>query len=57
MKKLHYLLIHAYAIAALVIAAYFAADQIGYQHAVIFMMRQQAKALAEIAHTLGGTIT
>jgi len=57
LKKLHFLLLHLYAMAALAIGAYFALDQIGYQHAVIFMMRQQAKALAEIAHTLGGTIT
>lgn len=48
MKKLHYLLIHLYCVTALMLAGYYVLDQLGYQYAVIYMMRAQALAIQSI---------
>lgn len=50
MKKLHYLLTHAYCWLALAIAVYYVNDQIAYQHAAIRVMAAQVGAIAGIGH-------
>ncbi len=49
MRRLSAFLKHLYCWLALAMAAYFVVDQIGYQHAVIYMMRAQAQAMFAIA--------
>jgi hypothetical protein len=54
LKRLHYLLVHAYCLVALGLVAEYVLDQYSYQHAVIAMMRFQALALQSIGHSLAG---